>query len=87
MDRPKLEVADVFPPLRRSIPRTTWRVDVHRAAACHDGHRSVPDRRSWAGHLETGCVMIAVTSGTNAFNFLPRSPLPKMSVLGPGPLD
>ncbi len=34
------------PPLWRSLPRTTWRVDVHQTTARHDRHRSVPDSRS-----------------------------------------
>jgi hypothetical protein len=34
------------PPLRRSLPTTTWRVDVSSAAARHDGYRGVPYRGS-----------------------------------------
>ena len=35
-----------LPPLRRSLSRQAWRVDVHGAAARHDRHRGVPHGRS-----------------------------------------
>jgi hypothetical protein len=45
MDRPKLEVTDVFAATAK-LSRTTQRVDIHRAAARHHRHRSAPDSRS-----------------------------------------
>src|SRR5580658_7670036 len=71
------------PPLRRRLSKTTWRVDVHGAAARHDRHRGVPDGSS--GRADR--AMRPVRPPTHLLPVLQKSPLSQVSIAGARGMD
>ena len=69
MDRPKLEVADVFRRYGEAYRQQAWRVDVHGAAARHDRDRGVPHG---GPRRPSRAVRSVRPSSAFAYNSLPR---------------
>src|SRR5580704_7100052 len=71
------------PPVRRSLSREAWRVDVHGAAARHDRHRGVP----YGSSRRTDRAVRSVRTAAHLLPILQKSPLPQVSVAGSRRVD